>query len=152
MRDDDLRRAQIAWAHEYNGYDRFVHIGKFRELLAPADDEFRRTGRVPEWCGVDYLRAWAFIIARADLHAGGHMFDSDNEDVVHWDAILRAIHDHPAATLADRPPLAPGTGDGTGGGEPRGDAGLSDSHTEGARAGGATRAAARSAESAPMRA
>lgn len=111
MTDQDLRQAQVEWAHEYNGYDRFVHLERFRELLAPADEEYRRTGRVPEWCGVDYLKAWAFIIVRADRHAGGRMFDSENEDLVLWDAILHAIHEHPAATPADRPPLVPGSRD-----------------------------------------
>lgn len=68
-----LTQAQIEFVHEYNGYER---LGRSPEalyrLVQPAHEQYQRTGRVPDWCGTDLLRGWAFYLARADRHAGGY--------------------------------------------------------------------------------
>ncbi|PRY52242.1 hypothetical protein BCF74_13421 [Knoellia remsis] len=62
---------QIMWIHEYNAYDRLARTPeKLYELIRPAHEHFEHTGRVPDWCGTDFLRGWAFYLARADRHAG----------------------------------------------------------------------------------
>ncbi|WP_421740700.1 hypothetical protein [Cellulomonas sp.] len=65
-------QAEVAWAHRYDGYGRIAGTPEELEsLLEPARRAFRAGGRIPEWSGVDHLRAWAFYLARADRHAGG---------------------------------------------------------------------------------
>lgn len=90
---------ELKWALKYNGYERFAQdTGVYYELLRPGISAYEQTGRIPEWCGVDFLRAWAFYRQRE------HHFDGCGPMARDWDAVLDAIRSHPAATKAQRPP------------------------------------------------
>lgn len=92
--------AEIRWAQKYNGWARFAgNHDAYLRLLGPTLREFESTGRVPEWCGVDLLRAWAFLRQREHYNAGGGPMARD------WDAVLDALRKHPYATGGDLPPL-----------------------------------------------
>jgi uracil-DNA glycosylase len=102
MTSDIAAPAEIFWAHRYNGYERLASSPEqLGELLRPAQAAFRGTGRIPEWCGVDLLRGWAFYLVRVDRHRGGGTLGEE------WTAVLDALCRHPAATGADRPPPKP---------------------------------------------
>lgn len=94
--------AELRWALGYNGYERFAssHDGgdAYHRLLQPAMREYEATGRVPDWCGVDLLRAWAFYRQRE------HHMDGISPMAEDWDAVLDAIRRHPAARASDLPP------------------------------------------------
>lgn len=63
--------AELRWALTYEGYARMAHsLETLREVLRPAMAEHAATGRIPEWCGVDLLRAWAFYRQREHHHVG----------------------------------------------------------------------------------
>ena len=95
----DAREAEAEWAYAYDGYKRLAGEPRYLEAVVDvARNEYRRTGRVPSWCGVDLLRGWAFT-----LHRIGH-FSSDDVYNSEWDAVLRAVRDHPAACPEDLPP------------------------------------------------
>ena len=65
-------QALIDWAHEYNGYQRIASSpGALEVVVESVAREFRQTGRIPEWAGVDLLRGWAFYIVRAHRFSGG---------------------------------------------------------------------------------
>lgn len=92
-------QAEIHWAHRYNGYQRLAETPeKLGDLIEPARREWRSTNRVPDWCGVDLLRGWAFYLTREDRFSGGGTLGKE------WDSVLDAIRHHRAATGADRPP------------------------------------------------
>ena len=92
-------QAEIEWAHTYDAYARVAaDPAVLWSILEPAHRELRETGQVPEWCGVDFLRAWAFFMVRADRHQGGGSLGRD------WFTVLDAISAHPEATLQDLPP------------------------------------------------
>lgn len=101
-----LIEQQIAWASEYDGYQRLagspVELGT---LIEPARAEWRATGEVPSWCGVDLLRGWAFFMVRADRHGGGYGLAPDGHALPEWRAVLHAVASHRAAEAGDRPPL-----------------------------------------------
>ena len=99
-RDEDRSTLeQMEWALAYNAYERLAAAPEDLEcLLGPARENFRTTGRVPGWCGVDLLRGWAFHLARADHFAGGGTLGEE------WRAVLSAVREHPAARRRDRPP------------------------------------------------
>lgn len=91
--------AEVVWAHTYNGYDRLAQTPEaLGQLIDPLRREWLSTTRVPDWCGVDLLRGWAFYLAREDRHRGGGTLDDE------WNAVLNALRSHEAATGADRPP------------------------------------------------
>jgi hypothetical protein len=95
----DPREAEAEWAYTYDGYKRLAGEPRYLEAVVDvARDEYRRTGRVPPWCGVDLLRGWAFT-----LHRIGHFSSHDVYDR-EWDAVLQAVRDHPAANPGDLPP------------------------------------------------
>lgn len=95
----DAREAEAEWAYTYDGYRRLAAEPRYLEAIVDvARDEYRRTGRVPGWCGVDLLRGWAFM-----LHRVGH-FSSDEVYDAEWDAVLDAVRGHPAAHPDDLPP------------------------------------------------
>ena len=100
MRDyDRVRQQDIVWAHMYDGYRRFADSGQaYERLLSLGRDEYRASRRIPHWCGVDYLRAWAFYLVRADRHMGGGTLGDE------WDAVLEAVRHHSAASGHDVPP------------------------------------------------
>lgn len=101
--------AELRWALDYNGYERFAGgtggTEVFIRLLQPAMREYEATGRVPDWCGVDLLRAWAFYRQRE------HHMDGLGPMAPDWDAVLDAIRRHPAATSSDLPPEPGGDDD-----------------------------------------
>ncbi len=94
-----VSEAELRWALEYNGYERFAGgIDAYHALLQPAMREYEATGRVPDWCGVDLLRGWAFYRQRE------HQMDGVSPMARDWDAVLDAIRRHPAALAGDLPP------------------------------------------------
>lgn len=104
--NQDLLGRQIAWAHEYNAYERLAESpGDLHRLLEPAWAEFERQRQVPQWCGVDLLRGWAFYLVRADRHGGGYDLGEGGSKMREWAAVLERIAAHPAAQASDRPPL-----------------------------------------------
>lgn len=101
-----LMTEQIAWAHEYNGYARLAGTPEaLGRLLEPAWREYRSTGRIPEWCGVDLLRSWAFYITRADRHGGGYDLSEGGAMLGEWHAVLERISVHDGAIADDLPPM-----------------------------------------------
>jgi len=101
---EPLVHAQLEWAQSYDGYQRLASTpDKLERLLRSARNSFRAHGAVPDWCGVDLLRGWAFYLAGPDHQAGGDTLGDD------WQAVLKALADHPDAGPADRPPGAPTT-------------------------------------------
>lgn len=90
---------EIKWAASYNAYERLAaNSNALENFLQPAWDEYKRTGQVPVWCGVDLLRGWAFCLYRSDYFMGGGSLGRE------WDDVLDALRSHPAATDADIPP------------------------------------------------
>lgn len=96
-------QAEVFWALSYDGYRRLAGSPeKLDELLVGARNSYQGQGRVPKWCGVDFLRAWAFYLVRADrFHGGGTLLDE-------WDSVLNTLRGHPDATGADLPPVRAG--------------------------------------------
>lgn len=91
--------AELQWALTYDGYARMAHSPEtLYEMLRPAMAEHAATMRIPEWCGVDFLRAWAFYRQRELHHVGHGPIAEDFYDV------LEAIRRHPAAKKSDLPP------------------------------------------------
>jgi len=112
---EDMMLTQIEWAHEYNAYGRLGGSPEaLEQLLGPAWREYRRTGRIPEWCGVDLLRGWAFYLTRADHHHGGYDLAESGPMVDEWTAVLDRIASHEDATGPDIPPTQNSTSRGTG--------------------------------------
>ena len=101
MNDSD-DSALVTWAHEYNGYNRIAgDPAVLATVLQPLRDEFQRTRTIPEWAGVDLLRAWAFWCTRAHRHSGGYRtFTEEFPEVL---VIVEALRRHPGATADDRP-------------------------------------------------
>lgn len=94
-----FRAEDYDWALTYNAYERLAGSpGQLGELLASARDWYESSGQVPDWCGVDLLRGWAFYLARADYFAGGGSLDRE------WSDVLQALRQHPAAEPSDVPP------------------------------------------------
>ena len=105
--DADLVVRQIAWASRYDGYGRLADgPPELAHVIAPARDEWQRTGEVPSWCGVDLLRGWAFFMIRADRHGGGYRLEPGGDMLPEWRAVMHAIAGHECADPDDRPPLA----------------------------------------------
>lgn len=99
-----VTEAELRWALSYDGYARFAHSPEaLFEVLRPAMAEHAATKRIPEWCGVDFLRAWAFYRQREHHHVGHGPIAEDFYDV------LEAIRRHPAASKRDLPPQRPAT-------------------------------------------
>lgn len=101
-----MRIKQIEWAHEYNAYARLARSPEnLASLLQPAWLEYSRTKRIPDWCGVDPLRGWAFYLTRADRHTGGHDLLEGGDMIVEWEAVLQQIATHDEATPFEKPPM-----------------------------------------------
>lgn len=92
----------IAWAHFYDGYKRIARgAPQLAEVLRPLREAFAQTGVIPDWVGIDLLRAWAFLLARVDTHrkAGGATLGAE------FVAVVDAIDRHPAVFPRERSPL-----------------------------------------------
>lgn len=90
------------WAYNYEGYERFADADRLYSILLPAWEEFDATGQIPSWCGVDFLRAWAFYLARG-LH-----WSTDGEYERPWRPVMYALATHPHASGNDIPPMLHG--------------------------------------------
>ena len=89
------------WASSYNAYRRIAAGPENLTLmLSSILDCFSRDGTVPEWIGLDALRAWAFYLLRKH-----HFSDYDDFDVQFPEVklIAAAVENHPDATDSDRP-------------------------------------------------
>lgn len=91
---------EIEWAESYDAYARLAGgPAELWALIEPAHRHLRETGDVPGWCGVDFLRGWAFLLTRpAAERPGVEPLERD------WFAVLDAISAHPHARLQDLPP------------------------------------------------
>ncbi|MCL8026011.1 uracil-DNA glycosylase [Nocardioides bruguierae] len=89
---------ELEWALGYNAYERLAEPRELQRLLAPAMAEFDSDGRVPGWCGVDLLRAWAFWRVREAHHAGDGQLGRD------WEPVLQALRQHASVREEERPP------------------------------------------------
>ncbi len=71
--DDDADIVQIArFAARYNAHERWAQTpDHLNSMVAPIILERDSSGRIPEWAGVDALRALLFYEYRADYHRGG---------------------------------------------------------------------------------
>lgn len=97
--DDYRHQAQVEWAHTYDGYRRLASSPeKLERLLRSARNSYAAKGMVPNWCGVDFLRGWAFYLVRADRHEGGGTLGPE------WEAVLDVLTVHPDSKGEDRPP------------------------------------------------
>lgn len=99
---DRVTAAEVEWAMSYNGYERLGRTpDDLTRVIGPARQEYERTNHVPEWCGVDLLRGWAFLMQREDYHQGGGSLGAE------WASVLDAVRRHPAARRPDLPPSPP---------------------------------------------
>lgn len=93
------------WALKYKAYERFSdNIDYLHRCIAPLDEEWERTRRVPVWAGPVVLRTWAFYCVRS------HHFDDWEPLLVAYPqvgAIAEAMRNHPAARKSDMPPPPP---------------------------------------------
>lgn len=97
--EPDLLELQIRWTHRYNGYQQLAHEPyDLEQLLQPARDAYERQREVPDWCGIDFLKGWAFYLVRSDHFAGGGTLGREYQEV------LRAIARHPGLGTGDTPP------------------------------------------------
>lgn len=94
-----MTEAEEQYALSYDGYERIS--SDLAGVLAPAMTEYRETGRVPHWCGIDFLRAWAFYRQRE------YRWDGTGEVAPDFSAVLEAIRRDPRARLDDLPPARP---------------------------------------------
>ena len=101
--DEEYEAAVLKWIYGYNAYER---LGSALDAtVGSLWQEMRDTGEFPVDAGVDALRAWAFVIARA--HDKSASLDTTlvaNEELP---LILEAIRCHPASGINDLPPLPP---------------------------------------------
>lgn len=60
------------YAMTYNAYERwFASLGTISAMLEPLQSEFEKTGQIPLETGIDALRAWLFVLIRAQKFTGG---------------------------------------------------------------------------------
>lgn len=92
----------ITWAHCYDGYKRIAAgAPQLAEVLRPAREALTASGTIPDWAGLDLLRAWAFLLVRVDTHrsAGGATLGAE------FAAVVDAIDAHAGASPRERSPL-----------------------------------------------
>ncbi|MDO9380366.1 MAG: hypothetical protein Q7T56_16090 [Nocardioidaceae bacterium] len=95
--------AQLEWAIHYDAYTRLAKgPAELAEVLRPAREQYAELGWVPDWCGLDLLRGWAFFLQRTDHHNDALTFDPETRR--EWVHVLQAVAEHPAARWRDRPP------------------------------------------------
>lgn len=103
---EGLMSEQIAWAYGYDGYARLARSPEdLARILEPAWREYREAKRVPDWCGVDLLRAWAFYLVRADRYGGDDGLMEGGSMIDEWKAVLERIAKHESSRAADIPPM-----------------------------------------------
>ena len=90
---------QVAWARSYPAYERIAaDESKLEKLLRPGRNSYAAHGVVPDWCGVDYLRTWAFFLVRGKWTYAPPLVASELTDV------LDALRRHKKAQPKDLPP------------------------------------------------
>lgn len=101
--DEEYEAAVLKWIYGYNAYERLGSA--LNATVGSLWQEMSDTGEFPVDAGVDALRAWAFVIARAHDKMG----HPDTTLVCHEELplILEAIRRHPASGINDLPPLPP---------------------------------------------
>ena len=61
----------LKFAITYNGYDRIAGSPEaLLDLYEPIRKEWKESGRLPDWAGLDLLRGLLFLMAREDHMAG----------------------------------------------------------------------------------
>lgn len=102
--EGEIYPALKRWAHSYNAYERIAGE-KWGELMEPIWQRIRELGQIPDWLGVDLIRACAFYQARSHNHAC--MNDSSYSccSVIYDLAV--AVQNHKAARPDDLPPPIP---------------------------------------------
>lgn len=92
-------RQILRWARSYDGHRR---VGTDDRGVAAVIEAYQHEGSVPQWAGIDLLRAWASWVARSHDAAAGH-----DEFTVAFPEVLdiiTAVNARPWATAADRCP------------------------------------------------
>ncbi|MGN6242142.1 MAG: uracil-DNA glycosylase family protein [Motilibacteraceae bacterium] len=108
--ENGLLADQIRWADRYDGYRRLADGPEsLQMLLDPARQEYRGCDRVPDWCGVDLLRGWSFLLARAAAFED-FLRSNNSSRWPEFEAVLRRLAEHPDATPADVPPMRRSSG------------------------------------------
>ncbi|MFC7405726.1 uracil-DNA glycosylase [Georgenia alba] len=92
---------EVAWAREYDGYLRLAKTPEeLGRLIGPARNSYLVRGQVPDWCGVDLLKGWAFFLASVDHHVGGDSLRAE------WRDVLAAVRKRPDVYAGDNPPAS----------------------------------------------
>ena len=99
-----------AYATQFNAYERWYgDLGTLSTMLEPLHVEYTASGQVPERAGVDALRAWLFVLIRAERFTGGValagkgvfvMTDPPENPAVR--AIIAALHETAASSPGER--------------------------------------------------
>ena len=96
-------RADLAqWALAYDPYERLCRRPDLlHTVLSPLETTYGFNGTIPDWAGVDLLRAWAHVIAS----------EAEASSVVRakLNAVAAAIDGHPSTQSFERSPLTGGS-------------------------------------------
>jgi hypothetical protein len=70
----------IRFAASYNAYERFCsEPNRLEEFFASTAREYRETGEISDALGVDFLRAWLFLLFRQDYWSSPDEYGRDDE-------------------------------------------------------------------------
>jgi hypothetical protein len=70
----------IKFAASYNAYERFCsEPNRLEEFFASTAREYRETGEISDALGVDFLRAWLFLLFRQDYWSSPGGYGRDDE-------------------------------------------------------------------------
>ena len=74
----------IKFAATYDGYSQIAQEPEnLVALYEPIRTEWRRSGSLPSWMGVDLLRGLLFFMYREDRWTGGFPYSSEEEKIEH---------------------------------------------------------------------
>lgn len=91
----------LEFAATYNGYERFIDEPRIlQEFFESSDREYRNTGRINPYLGLDFLRAWLFLLYRVD-HVGGGSDGDFSEPYNLWRSIVERINDLSGGQVVD---------------------------------------------------
>lgn len=89
---DSILQDLIDFAATYNGYERFIAEPIIlQDLFENYSREYRSTSRINSDLGLDFLRAWLFLLYREDRHSGGSD-DDFSEPYNLWRSIVARIN------------------------------------------------------------
>lgn len=85
------------FAGTYNGYSRFCsNPNEYESLFAAAEKRYFDSNEISDSLGVDYLRAWLFLLYRRDYFTNS----SDNPDeFALWGLLVERIADKSGGTV-----------------------------------------------------